>query len=209
MNVMNRAANISEIRRVRIAPDAGDLEVGRAVLLSGAAARVVDHPNGRSAALELFAAPTLVDVDPCGGRLVALGKCSFVHECQLTIEQMSCLETLSSEQALIRGAWMKVLLFEPMSARIAYLLLLLASAYQNRSIIPVELSDERIAKLCGVTERWVDCVMAAWVRSGVVAASVEGYSVRDASTLSRALGDWGDELDFDALQTRRALVCFA
>jgi hypothetical protein len=195
--------------RIRAVADGAEIEAARAILISGAAARLVDHPDGRSAAIELFAAPTLLELDVRGGRIVALGESTYVAEQRFTIEQRACSGSLATEQALMQKAWVEVLLFEPVRARIAYLLLVLSSAHQRSAVIPVRLPYSRIANLCGVTERSVDRSMAAWVADGVLARTREGYAVIDRAALHRILGEWGERIDFDASQTRRLHLCFA
>jgi hypothetical protein len=150
----------------------------------------VDPADGRSAATELFAAPTLLVRDPRAGRLISLGEATFIPEQRFSIEQQACCELLAAEQALLRSAWLEVLLFEPVRARIAYLLLLLASAHRARTASAVKLSHARIAELCGITERSVERSMREWI------------------PLERSMGEIEQRIDFDASKTRRLLLCF-
>jgi hypothetical protein len=178
-------------------------------LIAGAAARVVDHPDGRTAAVELFASPTLMETDILGGKIISLGESCFVPEQRFSIEQRACSGSLAAEQAQMQKAWVEVLLFEPVAVRIAFFMLMLASAHQRERVIPVKLPYARIANLCGVTERSVDRSMSKWVSTGVVERLPEGYCVRDSMALQRVLGEWGERIDFDAAQTRRLHLCFA
>jgi len=200
---------LSSPHRARTVADGGEIEARRAILLSGAAARLVDHPDGRSAATELFASPTLVEPDASGGRIVSLGTSLLVTEQRFSIEQRACADSLASEQAKMREAWVEVLLFEPVRARIAWLMLVLSTAHRSTDVIPVKLPYPRIASLCGVTERSVDRAMAKWIADGVLARVPEGYAVRDVVALQRTVGELGERLDLDASQTRRLLLCFA
>lgn len=187
----------------RTASDGEDLRPCHGLLLEGVIARMADHPDGRSAISELYVAPAVLSPGPDGERWMAIGVARFRPFTVLGAEQVARADRLAAEQAELRRAWLEILLFETARARIAYLLLALATASARSGLGPVNLSYARIAGLSGVTERSVDRAMAPWLKEGVLTRTRDGYVVREIEALREALGEGREALDFVSSRDRR------
>lgn len=196
-------AEAGDLRRIE---DGAELPPRHALLTEGVVARMADHPDGRSAISEIFVAPAVLTPGPEGERWMAIGGATYRRYTVLGGEQLARADRLAAEQAELHRAWLEILLFEPARARIAYLLLALATSSNRTELGPVNLSYARIAGLSGVTERSVDRAMAPWLKQGVIERSREGYLLRDLEALRACLGEGLEALDFVASRERRRRV---
>lgn len=190
--------------RGRVIPsggELGDLGSGRAVLMSGAVARIARHADGRSAATALYAAPALLRPSLIGGRWIALGTASCVPEADFEERYRPLGQELAEAQAVLQRAWLDVVLFEPVHARIAYLMLLMSSAHPSKRL--VQIAYPRIAGVCGVTERSVGRALGQWLNEGVVSRSERGYAIEDRPRLASFLGNSGQDLDLFRMKAER------
>ena len=188
--------------RIWLIRDNEPMRPGYKILLSGGAGKLVEHADGRSAAAELFAAPAVLRPETNLSRFIAIGE-SIVVPHSHRRREAPILDRLLSEQAALHQVWVEILLFEQVRARVAYLMLLLSSAYPSGSVIPAKLNYSRLASLCGVTQRSVDRCVGEWGRSGVLSRRSEGYQILDPASLKESLGESGYAVDFLGSQARR------
>jgi len=167
--------------------DGSVFDSGSYLVTSGAIATVAAHTSGRSAAVEIIGAPCILLPAPKGMSYLALGdvEALLLEQSLLLHPKLLCDYWL--ERTRLQQSWLNALVFERASVRIAYLFCSLLDA--GRREIPVRLSYDRIAGLCGVTERSVERTVSGWVRSGAVRRCACRYTMVDADKIRNELGE--------------------
>ncbi|MCB9653544.1 MAG: hypothetical protein H6729_05385 [Deltaproteobacteria bacterium] len=152
------------------------------VLLRGAAANLIEHPDGRSVAVEILVAPAVVEANSTT-RMVSIGE-AHVRPGGSGLRQ-------PRSQVALREAWLHNVLFNPSEAKIGLLLLLVCYAHLKSPCgrVSIALTNGRISELCAVTERSVNRAVVPWVESGALCRDRGGYEVRDPVRLNRHITD--------------------
>lgn len=187
------AARSVEARPAQRVADNTDLRTGDFLLTDGAVAAFSIHASGRTAAMEIIVAPAL---------LLHSDEQSYVALGQVTVVATSGAGKLSAEhlcrywreRTRFRNIWLSVVLFERAQARVAFLLHVLAEIHQAATV-PVRLSYERIAQLCGISWRSVERCVGGWLRRGLVERRACYYTIVDPEGLAEQMGDSADVLD--------------